>query len=377
MKTNSKPKNQNLQANNSSVTGSKGGSSSVTSMEELMKKSAAKFTPLRKGEQVEGTITKLTSQEILVDLGGKAEAIVLEKDKKLLHSLLTTLHIGDTVTVQVLNPESDMGYPVVSLRRFMDEGMWESLDKLQKDNKKLTVTVTEATKGGFVVETVDGLSGFLPNSHASFTQNAQNLVGKTLEVLLVEVNKNTRKVIFSQKAATTAEDFLQITQSLKVGDIVTATITNVASFGLFISLDVNGIPVDGFVHISEVSWENVTNLEIMYQAGQTIEVKVLSVDAEAKRVNLSIKQLTQDPFTEQTQHLSVDQKVEGRIARIEDGIIYIKLGEIEGIIPKDKVPVGINYEAGQPLTVTISEIDTRRRRVLVSPVLLRKTIGYR
>lgn len=104
----------------------------ATSMAELMAKSKTSIKSFKKGENVEGVVTKLTSSEILVDIGAKTEAVVLEKDKGILHSLLNTLKVGDKVSVSVLNPESDQGNPVVSLRRFIDERLWGGLEKLKK-----------------------------------------------------------------------------------------------------------------------------------------------------------------------------------------------------------------------------------------------------
>src|SRR3990167_7292652 len=96
----------------------------ATSMAELMAKKQPSIKSFKKGEIVEGTITKLTSSEILIDIGAKTEAVVLEKDKNILRSLLDSLKVGDKVDVSILNPESDQGNPVVSLRRFIDGRVW-------------------------------------------------------------------------------------------------------------------------------------------------------------------------------------------------------------------------------------------------------------
>lgn len=348
-------------------------------MAELLKKAEAKFTSLHKGDNIEGKITKLTPHEILVDLGGKSEAIVLEKDNRLLRSLLATLHVGDTVTVSVLNPESDLGYPVVSLRKFISDGVWGKLEKLQKDGSKISVTITEATRGGFMVETTDGVSGFLPNSHTSFVQNAQELIGVKVDVVLLELNQAQHKIIFSQKGATSNEDFSKLAKQLKMNQKVDTTITNITSFALFTVIKLTDDQgVDGIIHSSELTWEQTPNLEQNYKSGQLLEAIVIGFDTEAKRVNLSLKRLTEDPFIEKTKLFSIDQKVTGTVLEVNDGNIKIDLGNgMQGLIPKDKVPAGVSYEAGKQISVTISEIDTRKRKIVVSPVLLRKTIGYR
>jgi len=105
-------------------------------MADLMKSVKSDFIAPKKGEALEGTITKLTSSEILVDIGAKTEATVLEKDKRILKSLLSQLKVGDKVTVSVLNPESDFGNSVVSLRRFVDNRIWIELEELKKDKKE-------------------------------------------------------------------------------------------------------------------------------------------------------------------------------------------------------------------------------------------------
>src|SRR3989344_6235652 len=119
-------------------------------MAELMAKHQSSIRSFKKGEIVSGTITKLTASEILVDIGAKTEAVVLENDKNILQSLLNSLKVEDKVNVTVLNPESEEGNPVVSLRKFIDQRLWAELEKLQDDETVLEVTVNDLTKGGFL-----------------------------------------------------------------------------------------------------------------------------------------------------------------------------------------------------------------------------------
>ena len=190
-----------------------------------------------------GKVTKLSSSEILLDIHAKTEAVVLEKDKKMLKQLLTLLKVGDTVTASVLNPESDMGYTVVSLRRFLEDTLWNKIISLQKSQSKVSVTVRENTKGGFIVETLEGVNGFLPNSHIAVTQN-QQMVGKVIEVVIVELDRDNRKVVFSQKAVTGEEDFKKAKAVLKINNKITVKIVNITSFGIFVS-----VPQIGRAHV--------------------------------------------------------------------------------------------------------------------------------
>ena len=124
----------------------KNSSKKATSMAELMKSVKTPIVSLHKGSIVPGVITKLTSSEILVDIGSKTDALVLEKDRNILKNILSTLKVGDNVQVSILNPESDFGNTVVSLRRFIDEKLWGNLSDLTKSKKDLENFRAESQK---------------------------------------------------------------------------------------------------------------------------------------------------------------------------------------------------------------------------------------
>jgi len=354
-------------------------SSKSTTMAELLASHKTTFVKVNKGEILSAVVTKLTSSEILVDIGAKTEAVVLEKDKRIMRSLLSSIKLGDKVTVAVLNPESDYGNPVVSLRRFNDDRVWKQLDALQKSKEQLEATVDESTKGGFLVSTKDGLSGFLPNSQTVFLENSQDLVGKTIKVSVIEINRVARKIIFSQKAGMGSEDFEKGVKSLKIGQKIEATISNVAPFGIFLSVELpDKKTVEGFVHISEVSWERIVTIPDTFKAGEKIEAEILNFDKESQRVNLSIKKLIKDPFEEKLKSYVVDQKISGSVVKILSNGVLVNVGEgIEGFIKKDKIPPTISYNEGSPVNATVVEVDTRRHRLILVPVLTEKPLMYR
>lgn len=348
-------------------------------MADLLKSIKTNFVKVSKGEVLEGAITKLTSSEILVDIGAKTEALVLEKDKRILRSLLTSLKVGDKVTISVLNPESDFGNPVVSLRRFNDNRIWEKLERLQKEKEKLEVIVDESTKGGFLVSTKDGISGFLPNSQAVFLENAQGLVGKTIEALVIELNRPLRKIIFSQKATVGPEDFEKAVKSLKQGQKITAFISNIAPFGIFTLIKVlDKTSVEGFIHISEVSWEKIGTIPDTFKPGEELEAQILNFDKDSKRINLSIKNLSKDPFEEKLNSYMPDQKASGVVSKVLSVGVLVNLEEgIEGFIKKDKIPPTFVLKEGTPINATVVEVDKKKHRVVLVPVLTEKPIGYR
>lgn len=353
--------------------------SKSTTMADLLKAAETKFVRVSKGEVLDGVITKLTSSEILVDIGAKTEGLVLEKDKKILKSLLSSLKVGDRVSVYVLNPESDMGNPVVSLRRFNDDRVWKRLEALQKEKEQLDGFVDESTKGGFLVSTQDGISGFLPNSQAVFLENAGNLVGKTIKVSVIELNRSSKKIIFSQKAGAGSEDFEKAVKTLTRGEKVSTTISNIAPFGIFTLIKTkDNLAVEGFVHISEVSWEKIATIPDTFKQGDIIEAQILNFDKDSQRVNLSLKQLSKDPFEEKLKSYMPDQKVTGIVSKVLSSGVLVNLSEgIEGFIKKEKIPPTVKLNEGSSVNATVSEVDTKKHRVILVPVLMEKPIGYR
>lgn len=351
-------------------------------MADLMKKVTAAKTPFvspHKGDMLEGTITKLTSGEILVDINTKTEAVVLEKEKNILNKILSAFKVGDKILVQVLNPESDFGYPVVSLRRSVGNITWDTLSKLQKSQKPVEVTLDMATKGGYLVTTADGISGFLPNSHTSSLENPKELIGKKIKVVVLELNREVNKIIFSQKQVMGPSDFQKLIKNLNLGQKIDAVVSNVAPFGVFLSIPVDtGKLVEGFIHISETSWENVENISDLFKIGDKITGVVIGFDKDGRRVNLSLKRLSEDPFEKKLDEFTMDKKLKASVAKIISTGVLLGLGEgITGIIKKEKIPVKTTYKEGQEIDVMVSAVDKKRHRVEVVPVLKAKPIGYR
>lgn len=351
-----------------------------SAMAALLAKHQDKFVTLKKGESVKGKITKLTRGEIIVDLGSKTEALVLEKERHILDTIFGMFKVGDTVEVNVLNPESDNGNAVVSLRRYLADLSWKKLEELVKSKTPITVTVQDATKAGYVSVTDFGVAGFLPQSH---TSQADLSAGSTLDVTVLELNRKDNKIIFSQKPAVSDEDFAKAVKKLKIGDKVKATITNISSFGIFTTFEVEKVVLEGFIHISEVAWEKVTDLSSLYNAAEEVEAVVVRFDEDNKRVNLSVKRLTADPFDEIMKAYPVDRKVTGEVTKVEESGVTVLLeatnefNEVEAFIKKEKIPPTITYTVGQKITVTVSEFDKKKHRIIVVPVLLEKPLMYR
>jgi ribosomal protein S1 len=266
----------------------------------------------------------------------------------------------------------------------MDEKVWGKLEKLKDEKTILEILVTDITKGGFLVTSPDGASGFLPNSQTILNDNPQSFVGKKIKAQVLETNRMLHKIIFSQKAALGEEDFSKSTSLIKTGEIVDAVVSSNTPFGVFVSVKgaVEGAlavaNLEGFIHLSELSWEKTETAENYFKVGEKIKAQVIGIDKDAKRVNLSIKRMTIDPFEDTAKQYSADKKVRGIVKQISSLGITLDLGEgIDGLIKKDKIPPSTSYATGDELDGIVSEVDIKRHRVILTPVLKEKPIGYR
>lgn len=364
-------------------------SKGATTMAQLLASRTSNLPTFKKRDLVKGIITKLTPSEILVDINGKSEASVLEKDRKMLRAILSTLKVGDEVTVSILNPESDFGNSVVSLRRFMADWAWKNLEEKYQNKEPVPVTVSQVSRGGLLVDTRYGISGFLPNSQVlrSFSKSGsdlQNMLGSKLKAYVLEVSRENKKLIFSQKPTLTSDQFSKLTKGIKAGQKIEAVISAVTSFGLFVVVEgENNESVDGLIHISEIAWEEVENIQNMFNTGQKITCLVIGIDEQSKRLELSIKQLLSDPFDEIVKNISLDQKVTGTVSKVTSvGVILDLLlpnidSKVEAMIRREKIPPTVSYEVGSEVASTVFQIDKKRRRILLVPVLKEKPIGYK
>ncbi len=148
---------------------------------------------------------------------------------------------------------------------------------------------------------------------------------------------------------------------------------------MFLLVQVNdGEPMEGFIHLSEVSWETVSNISESYKISQKIEAIVTGFDEDSRRILLSIKRLTVNPLEAKLKEYTIDKKIKKEVIKVISSGVLLDLGEgILGIIKKDKIPPNVSYKEGLVVDVVVSNIDTKRHRVVLTPVLLEKPIGYR
>lgn len=357
-------------------------------MEKLLASQSQRIITLNRGQQVEGEVVSANDKEVVLDLGAKSEGILQRKE--LPSDRSASLKSGDKIKAYVSQPENESGQVVLSLSvqskstgfggrgdrgrrgfRSDEHKRGFSADKfIQAKNQKsrLSGTVLEVNKGGLIVD-VEGVRGFLPNSQVGFELlsksggGMESLIGQNLNLTVIEVDSANNKLIFSQRGQV-SDSIKEQLKKFQKEQKVSGKIVAILPFGLVV--DVSG--VEGLVFISDVAWDKVEDLSGMFKIGQEIEVLVTGIDESLGRLNLSIKQLSEDPFGELAEKYLADEVVKGEVLVISDEGVAVKLKDgVEGFLPASKMKTDTTYEVGKSVTLLIDSVDSKRRRVNLAP----------
>jgi len=294
------------------------------------------------------------------------------------------LKVGDEVPVYVLNPEDKNGNTILSLSRAQLEKDWQTAQKLFEAGECFETTVSGYNKGGLIVR-LGKVRGFVPASQlVPPSQKAQEapqsneerwarMVGQPLRLKIIELDRRRNRLILSERAAMREwrkQQKEKLLNELQEGDIVRGRVSSLCNFGAFI--DLGG--TDGLVHLSELSWERVSHSKEVLRVGEEVDVYVLNVDREKRRIGLSIKRLQPEPWSLVSEKYAVGQLVQGTITKLTDFGAFARLDndEIEGLIhiselSKDPIthPKEVVRE-GDVVTLRIIRIDANRRRIGLS-----------
>ncbi len=355
-------------------------------MEELLASTGYTLKGIKKGDIVEGAVSRVSTREIAVDIGGKTEGVVIDRELENYRDMLMTLTIGDKVAAQVIVAENDRGQSVLSLRRFIFDKRWTLLSEAQKQGVFVDVTLKEPVRGGMLVD-YGGLRGYIPQSQidTSLTRQMDKVSGRRIQVKVVEVDKETNRLVFSQRAVAEEANLAKqkaIMDVVPMGENVAATITGVVPFGAFAKFSVEkaGVKhdIEGLIHISEIAWEKVDDPNQYLKTGDSIKVKIIGVDPATGKVTLSVKQLLPDPWEHVLDMFEKDSTVKGKVSRVSPYGIFVTLSPgIEGLIHISKVSPGEEPKVGDEITCIVEDVQPEKRKVSLSMTLTEKPIGYR
>jgi small subunit ribosomal protein S1 len=312
-------------------------------MESLLNEQELNVDLPQVGEIRSGMIASVSPSQILVSIGAKSEGVISGRElDQLSAEEREALKVGQEVHVFVINPEDANGNVVLSLKRAQEELSWENVERLVTSDEVVDSKIIGFNKGGLIVA-VEGLRGFVPSSQISAMRRGQStgdtpeqrwqkMIGQPISVRVIEVDRERRRLILSERAASTESRQSikeRVIEELEEGKVYTGRVTSLANFGAFINI--NG--ADGLVHLSELSWEHIEHPREVLEVGQEVKVKVINVDREKKRIGLSVRALQDDPWKSRVEKYSVGQLVEGVITRLTKFGAFARLeGDIEGLI---------------------------------------------
>jgi len=357
-------------------------SKSPQTMEELLKQASYKFHGLKKGDVVEGIVTEKTKKAVWVDIGAKTEGLILDKEIKAAKDFIEQLNVGDKVTVVIYQPENENGHPLLSFKKTLNDYLWSEFEEKLKTGEPVKVKGKEINRGGLVVE-VKGILGFIPTScfSSSYLNKLSVLINREFEAQIIEVEKQKNRLILSEKNVSEKgllKEQKELLKEIKVGEVLEGEVSGVMPFGLFVKIKKGKKSLEGLVHISEISWEKVEDPSKLYKPKDKVKVKVLAVEEKTGKLNLSIKQLLEDPWADIEKKYPVDAKVKGEITRLAPFGAFVNLGKgIEGLIHISKIPAEKSLKVGQKVDCFVESIDKQGRRMSLGLVLTEKPIGYK
>jgi small subunit ribosomal protein S1 len=330
--------------------GQRGGAGgAVETREESMMDMAAlleqeegrQFRSLRRGEVVEGTIISVGRDGVVVDIGAKSEGLIPVNE---MHSLgaepLRRVSVGDKIVASIMQPETSEGEVLLSLDRARGEKGWRQLQTLFESGESFEAEVTGFNKGGLLVN-VEGVAAFVPLSQLVGLRPDRNdtsgaglshAVGKSLRLKVIELNRRRNRVILSERGALQewrSQQKDRLLGELEEGEVRKGRISSIRNFGVFV--DLGG--ADGLVHLSEIAWDRTKAPEELFHIGDEVDVYVMKVDAEKKKIALSIRRAQPAHWDGIVDKYQVGEVVPGIVTKLATFGAFARIeGPVEGLI---------------------------------------------
>lgn len=327
----------------------------------------------KEGELVKATVAQVDEKSIIVTIeGAPFDGIVPISELSSLHieKASDSVSIGDELELMITKVEE--ANFVLSKRRVDAEKAWDRLEKQFQSGEIIETEVKEVVKGGLVVDL--GVRGFIPASliEDHFVESFEDYKGKVMTFKIVELEKEKNRLILSHKAVVEAEKSVskqQTFESIKSGDILTGTVQRLASFGAFV--DIGG--VDGLVHISQISYEHLDNVTDVLTEGQEVKVKVLSIDRDAERISLSIKDTLPGPWSVVEEKVAKGATLTGKVKRLVSYGAFVEVFPgVEGLVHISQIahkhisnPQEVLKE-GEEVQVKVLDVNSAEKRLSLS-----------
>lgn len=347
---------------------------SEQSMKELLEQEENAMPDIEERTVVEGTVVQVSRDEAYVDIGYKQEIAIPKKELAYPapESAEDVVKVGDKIDVYVVSLGGDNG-GLLSKVKADRMVAWKEMEKLKDEGKMVEAQVNQVVKGGLVAS-VNGLRGFIPASQMElhFVKDLSVYVGQTVECEIIEIDVHKQRLVLSRRKlleAARAEKEDEVFSTLEAGATVEGTVKRIVDYGAFI--DIGG--VDGLAHISDLAWHRVKHPSDVLEVGQKLDVYVKSVDKDARRISLSVKDTMPDPWLESAKKYHEGDIIEGKVIKLTDFGAFMEIEEgFDGLIPMGELAdkrierADEAVHVGDEVKVKVLRIDTNRKRISLS-----------
>jgi len=352
-----------------------------SAMKKLLEDKGLALKDFHVGDLIEGVVVSISHGEILLDVGAKSEGIISGSELVDSDNTHKSVKLGDKLFAKVIQLENSQGYIVLSIKKAESERKWKDASDALDDGSVLEATVVEYNKGGLLVDCL-GIRGFIPLSHldrvhfsqdlskfasgseAELKEALKPLSGKIIKVKVIELDKEKNRFVLSEKDALSTysdEARQKRLEDIKDGDTVSGIVTGIMPFGVFVDLD----GVEGLVHISEIAWEKVGHPNQYFAVGQTIEVMVLGIDEKTKKLALSVKRLTPNPWETVEDKYPVGTKVKGVVSKVVPFGAFITIEKgLDGLVHVSEAAEPL--QEGDEVEAVVTQVDGSKQKLALS-----------
>ncbi|MBM3209197.1 S1 RNA-binding domain-containing protein, partial [Candidatus Shapirobacteria bacterium] len=344
-------------------------------MGALLARAPSSIRGWKKGEVLTGKITAIFPKSLFVDIGGKTDGVILGRELEAVKDYAKTLKVGDKVEVVVGEPETESGQVLINLRKSAQNYAWNFYNEKLKNGAEVEVQGRELNRGGLIVDAPHHLQGFIPSSQIGtmWQGKLEALINRPLKAKVIEVSRSENRLVFSEKQVSQAKEISAQKAALKkirLQETYGGTIIQVLPYGLLVSCQIPGAEqgVEGLVHISEIAWEKVEDINQLYKAGE--KVKVLALEVNEGRLQLSLKRLLPDPWEKVEKKYPADTHFKGKVTKLTPygALVEIEPG-IEGLLHISKIPPTEKIDVGTEISCFVETVDRPNRRISLGLVL--------
>ncbi len=319
-------------------------------------------------DTVKGIVVKKDKNGWLVDIGAKSEAFLSEREI----GATDEVKLGEIKEFYIVREETDKedSCILLSLKRLSCAKSWQVLQDARLNNETIKAKVVSSVKGGVIVEAED-IKGFIPSSQLRTASPFNGLIGQEIDVKILEADPKKNKLILSQRQAI-AEQREKVVDdiilNLKEDTVVSGEVVRITDFGAFV--DINGI--DGLLPISEISWQRIKHPSDVIELGQKLDLKILKIDPELKRISLSLKRMGENPWEKIEKSYGEGQIITGTVNKVTAFGAFINifpgveaLLPVAEMVPEDANPFNI-YNIGDEVKVLIKKFSPQEHRIALS-----------